>query len=49
MRLGQPFDGVGGGLPTLPIAVEPPTIARTAPHAAVNDQRRGLADRRTAS
>ena len=44
MRLGQPFDGVGRSLPALLIAVEPPMIARTTPHAARNDQRRGLAD-----
>ena len=44
MRLGQAFDGVGCSLPALFVAVEPAMVARTAPHAARNDQRRGLAD-----
>ena len=49
MRLGQAFDGVGRSLPALLIAIEPPMIAWTTPHAARSDQRRGFADRRWAS
>ena len=49
MRFGQAFDGVGGGLPALLVAVETAMLARTAPDAACNDERRGLADGRWAS
>ncbi len=44
MGLGQAFDGVGGSLPALFVAVEFVIVARTAPYATCNDQGRGLAD-----